>query len=215
MLPGLASALGPGVLKTLGRTWTARRYGTDPFVDRREGATRRYIISLWHDTLLPLAYIHRGEGATVLVSQHGDGELIVRILKRIGFDVARGSTTRGGSAALRQLVRVARDAEGDLAVTPDGPKGPAHVAQSGIGYLSALTGFPVLPLALEADKAWRLRSWDRFQIPKPGARIAVVAGEPITVPRSDLDDVDPYLRRFEEEMRRAGEQARDYLAESW
>lgn len=214
-LPTVASILGPPVLKALGATWSARRYGFDPFVARRDGAEGRYIISLWHASLLPLAYLHRDEHATVLVSRHGDGELIVRILRRLNFRVARGSTTRGGAAALRQLVRVASQGTGDLAITPDGPKGPARKAQPGIAYLSALTRLPILPLALVAHRAWQLNSWDRFQIPRPFTRIAVVAGEPLPVARDALRTPAPYLDRFEHEMAQAEQRAREHLAEAW
>lgn len=209
ILPGLVSVAGPAVLKSLGCTWRVSRHGLDPHVARANGETdERFIISLWHSTLLPLAYIHRDEQATVLVSRHGDGELIVRALLGLGYRVARGSSTRGGAAAMRELVRVAREGTGDLALTPDGPKGPARRAQPGVAYLSAMTGFPVLPLALVSRSVWRFRSWDRFQVPKPFTRIAVVAGEPIRVPREVLrDDPAPWLVRYERAMAEAEREA--------
>ncbi len=215
-LPPVASFLGPALVLGLGKTWQVRRRGFDPFQERKQGSTLRCIVTLWHDTLFPLAFVHRNEGATVLVSQHGDGELIARILLKLGFQVARGSTTRGGAAGLRDLVRVARGQQCDLAITPDGPKGPARRAQPGVVYLSALTGFPILPLALVADRAWRFSSWDRFQIPKPGARVAVVAGAPLAVPRAALEERMPeHLRAYEEEMLCAEGVARALLAERW
>ncbi|MBI4879062.1 MAG: lysophospholipid acyltransferase family protein [Planctomycetes bacterium] len=216
ILPPVASFLGPAAVLGLGCTWKVRRRGRDPFQERKKGAALRCIVTLWHDTLFPLAYVHRNEGATVLVSRHGDGELTVRVLRKLGFQVARGSTTRGGAAGLRDLVRVARAQDCDLAITPDGPRGPARRAQPGVAYLSALTGFPILPLALRADRAWRFSSWDRFQIPKPGARVAVVAGALLAVPRAALEERIPeHLRAFEEEMRRAEGVASDLLAERW
>lgn len=217
ILPPLVSLLGPWLVRGLGATWKIRRIGFDPYQARQEqGGDERYIVTLWHATLLPLSYVHRNEGATVLVSRHGDGELIVRVLLELGFQVARGSTTRGGPAGLRELVRVARAGTVDLSITPDGPKGPARKAQPGVAYLSALTGFPILPLALVADRAWRFNSWDRFQVPRPFTRIAVVAGEPIQVPRGDLPDrLDDVLRSFEAEMEKAEERARQELGKPW
>ena len=212
----MVSLLGPLVVRSLGATWKIRRTGFDPFQNRKQGGQGRYIVTLWHSNLLPLAYVHRNEGATVLVSRHGDGELIVRALKGLGFQVARGSTTRGGPAGLRELVRVARRGACDLSITPDGPKGPANRAQPGVFYLSALSGFPILPLALETDRAWHFNSWDRFKLPKPGARIAVVAGRPIEVQRNSLEEsLEEHLRAFETEMERARAEARQQLEASW
>jgi len=216
LLPPIISLLGPTLVRSLGRSWKIRRIGFDPFQERQRGGAGRCIVTLWHCNLLPLAFLHRDEGATVLVSRHGDGELIVRALKGLGFHVARGSTTRGGAAGLRELVRVARRETGDLAITPDGPKGPAKQAQAGVVYLAALSGFPILPLALETDRAWRFHSWDRFKVPKPGARVAVVAGRPITIRREQLEQSLPeHLRAFEAEMERAERQARQELEKSW
>ncbi len=216
-LPPLVSALGPSIIRTLGATWKVKRVGLDPFVERSAGrSTARFIIALWHNTLFPLAFLHRDEHATVLVSQHGDGELIVRALHGLGFQTARGSTTRGGARALRELLTIARRGAGELAITPDGPKGPALVAQQGVAFLAAATGFPILPLALAASSAWRFRSWDRFQVPRPFARVAAVAGAPIEVPRDAIDaDLSPYLRRYEGEMQRALEQAERLVADGW
>ena len=215
-MPTVASLLGPALVRSLGATWKVRRFGFDPFGQRQQGGSGRYIVSLWHCNLLPLSYVHRNEGATVLVSRHGDGELIVRILLRLGFQVARGSTTRGGAAGLRELVRVARAGEGDLSLTPDGPKGPPRKAQPGVVYLSALSGLPILPLALVCDRAWRFNSWDRFVVPKPFARIAVVAGRPIAVSRDSLEASLPsLLAAFEKEMETAEQEASRLLAEGW
>ncbi len=202
-------------MRALGATWKVKRVGFDPFVERGAGrTTRRYVIALWHNTLFPLAFVHRDEQATVLVSQHGDGELIVRALNGLGFRTARGSSTRGGARALRELLEIARHGSGELAITPDGPKGPALVAQDGLAFLSAATGFPIVPLALAASSAWRFRSWDRFQVPKPFARVAVVAGTPIEVPREAIGgDLAPYLRRYEAEMSAALAAAERIVAE--
>ncbi|MFG0319647.1 MAG: lysophospholipid acyltransferase family protein [Planctomycetota bacterium JB042] len=215
VLPPIVSVVGPAIIRAFGVTWKIRRLGYDPYRARSAGETDlRTIVTLWHETLFPLAYVHRNEGAKVLVSRHGDGELIVRALLGLGFSVARGSTTRGGAAGLRDLVRAAKRDTCDLSLTPDGPKGPRRKAQPGVVYLSAMTGFPILPLALVADRAWRFRSWDRFMVPKPFARIAVVAGDPIEVPRAGLEErVEEHLRRFEEEMARAEARANEALAD--
>ena len=213
ILPPLVSVLGPWIIRAFGVTWKIERHGYDPYRARKTGESdRRTIVTLWHETLFPLAYVHRNEGAKVLVSRHGDGELIVRALLGLGFSVARGSTTRGGAAGLRDLVREAKQGDVDLSLTPDGPKGPRRKAQPGVAYVSAMTRFPIVPLALVADRAWRINSWDRFMIPKPFAKVVVVAGELIEVPRDDLEArLDEHLARFEDEMARARTRAEEIL----
>jgi lysophospholipid acyltransferase (LPLAT)-like uncharacterized protein len=117
----------------------------------------------------------------VITSENFDGEWIAGIIERFGYGTARGSTSRGGQRALLQLTR-------DLAAgrpagfTLDGPRGPARVAQPGAIWLAKATGNPVLPFHLEADRHWTLRSWDRTQIPKPSATVAIAMGEPFDVP---------------------------------
>lgn len=213
VLPRAVATFGPALLRAIGRTWSFERLGLDPFVARQQGTPGRYVIALWHSALLPLAYLHRDENATVLVSRHRDGELIARALRGLGYRLARGSSTRGGAAALRELLRESEAHPGDLALTPDGPKGPPQKAKPGVAYVAAMTGFPILPLALVCNREWRLRSWDRFQIPKPGARIVVLAGDPIAVPE-DLGDaeVPAILERFDAAMEDLERRARARLA---
>jgi lysophospholipid acyltransferase (LPLAT)-like uncharacterized protein len=112
---------------------------------------RSIIIAFWHgrQLMMPLAY--RGRQAHILISQHRDGELIQRIVARFGFHAVRGSTTRGGAAALRRLIAVGRGG-GDLVVTPDGPKGPRQIAQSGVVQLAKATGLPIVPLTFACSK---------------------------------------------------------------
>jgi lysophospholipid acyltransferase (LPLAT)-like uncharacterized protein len=213
VLPALVASLGPAILHLLAATWRVERVGAHPHVDRRSGKPGRYIIAFWHATLLPLTWLHRGEDATVLVSRHGDGELIARVLTRLGYRVARGSSTRGGARAALELLRFAEQATADIGITPDGPKGPAERAQEGIAFLAAKSGLPILPLAMVAERAWRLRSWDRFVIPKPFSRIAVATGQPIAVPPEvDRSAILEVLARYEAEMGRAAAVAAQQLA---
>ncbi len=215
-LPGLISLLGPLLIKTLGGTWRFRRVGLHPHRARLEGTKGRYIVAFWHNTLLPLTYLHRGEGAAVLVSRHGDGELIARILLGLGFEVARGSSTRGGARAALELIRFAESKTADIGITPDGPKGPARIAHEGVVFLASRSGFPILPLVAVPERAWQLRSWDRFMIPQPFSRIAIAAGEPIVVPRElEREHIAQYQRAFENEMSRAESEARRLLKEDW
>lgn len=115
----------------------------------REG--KPVIIAFWHgrQLMMPLAY--RGTSASILISQHRDGEIIARIMNYFGFASIRGSSTRGGGQAVRQLLKVAHQGQ-DLVITPDGPRGPACRVQTGVMYLAKLTGFPIVPLTFACSK---------------------------------------------------------------
>jgi lysophospholipid acyltransferase (LPLAT)-like uncharacterized protein len=115
----------------------------------REG--HRLIIAFWHGRQLMMPLTYRGTEAHILISQHRDGELIHRIVSRFGFRSVRGSTTRGGATALRDLIRLGRSGV-DLVITPDGPKGPRHVAQPGVVQLAQATGLPIVPLTFSCSK---------------------------------------------------------------
>ena len=151
----------------------------------REG--RQPIMAFWHGRILPAAYFFRGRGIVVITSDNFDGQWIAGIIEGFGYGTARGSTSKGGRKALLQLTRE-MTAGRPAGFTVDGPRGPARVAQSGAVWLAKATGNPVLPFHLEADRHWTVNSWDRTQIPKPFATVALVVGEPIPVPR-DADDV--------------------------
>ena len=128
----------------------------------------------------------RGFDDLVLRFENFDGEWIARIVSRFGYGTARGSTSRGGARALRQLVRAARLAP--TAFTVDGPRGPAGVVQPGAVWLARATGQPVVPFHAEAARHWTLRSWDRTQIPKPFTRVVMAVGAPLIVAANgDLD----------------------------
>ena len=120
------------------------------------------------------------------VSRSRDGELIARVLERLGFVTARGSSSRGGGEGALEMV--ARAGEGRmLGITPDGPRGPAERVKPGLAWLASRTGRPVLPLATASDRTWVLGSWDGFRVPMPFARVWVRVGGPVIVP-ADLDE---------------------------
>ena len=163
--------------------------GTARFDIENEAAYRAYwqegrpvIFVLWHGRLLPLGYLHRGQGVYGLASLSADGEYIARVLVHWGMPMVRGSSSRGGDTALRQMVRVVR-AGHSMAITPDGPRGPRQQLKPGVLQLAQLTGAPLIPIAAAASRAWWFESWDRFLVPKPFARIAVAYGRPVLVPR--------------------------------
>jgi lysophospholipid acyltransferase (LPLAT)-like uncharacterized protein len=176
-----AGVLGSGLVAALFMTTRIERRGTEHFERfRREGTPVVFVF--WHGQLLPLVHVHRREGIVVLVSEHDDGEYISRVIERNGFGTVRGSSTRGGSKGLRALVRAAR-AGRDLALTPDGPRGPRGVFKPGALLAAQLTGLPVVPLAVGASRGWRFRSWDGFLVPEPLSTIVVEYLPPRYVPR--------------------------------
>ncbi len=132
------------------------------------------VYGFWHRSLLLAAYRFRGRGIAILISRSFDGELIARTVERLGFVAVRGSSTRGGSVGLRGMERAFREGRRICAFTADGPKGPATVAKAGAVQLAALCGAGwVGAFELRAERAWRLRSWDGFAVPKPFSRVWV------------------------------------------
>ena len=171
--------LGRGALQLLARTWRFRVVNGSAVSELR-GAGRSFIFSLWHGQLLPLLWHHREEGVVLLISEHRDGELIARAAESLGYALVRGSTTRGGDRALISVIRELQ-AGREVAITPDGPKGPAGKYAPGALIAAQRSGAPILPVVAVADRAWRLKSWDRFLIPKPFARVTVAYGNPANV----------------------------------
>jgi len=166
-----AARVGVWLVRLLGMTWRFR-VTEDDSVRRLRAAGQPIIFALWHGQLLPLLYHHRGEGVVVLISEHSDGEIIARIATAFGFGTVRGSTSRGAARALLELARVLESGR-DLAVTPDGPRGPAKSYAPGVLVVAQRTGAPVIGAVATTTSAWRLKSWDRFLIPKPFARVNV------------------------------------------
>jgi len=193
--------MGSGLLSLLGHSVRLEIQGDEVLREfRRVG--QPVIFTFFHSRILPLAHLHRKQNVVVLVSQHRDGEFIARILARRGYETARGSSTRGGVRGLRELLRAGRDRR-DLAITPDGPKGPPRRVKKGALVAAQVTGFPLLPLAAGGDEVWRVRSWDRFVIPKPLSRLRVQYGTPLFVPRrAGPEEMDQLAEDLDLELNR-------------
>lgn len=176
------------VLRALASTWRVSFVNPRIVSDLR---LRRqpFIYLLWHGTLLPLVWAHRNRNVVAMISEHSDGEIIARIVHSIGYKTVRGSSTRGAARALLGACRVIEDGA-CLAVTPDGPRGPAESVAPGAAIISQRTGAPMVPVSLKASSAWRLNSWDRFMIPKPFARVQVAYGDPIIMDAGSVRDAE-------------------------
>lgn len=194
-------AAGTLVLKVLGSTFRYEVEGAENYLRLREQG-RPFVYTFWHSRLLPLVHLHRNEGAVALVSEHHDGEYIARVMRGHGLAAARGSSTRGGARGLRQLLKAARSGR-DLAITPDGPRGPARKAKLGALTVARLGGVPLVPMAIGGRRVWRLDSWDRFMVPKPFARLKVRYAPPIEVPRECTEtELEALRQRLETVLNR-------------
>ena len=144
------------------------------------------LFALWHGRMLFPIQNHRKQGIVTMASQSKDGEVIARWLTSNGYVVVRGSTTRGGGQALREMVRHVRSGR-HAALTVDGPKGPARVVQPGVVQLARLTGAWVLPITSASARPRFLKSWDRYLLPSPFAKCVVLYGKPFPIEESDSE----------------------------
>ena len=166
------------------------------------------IFCFWHQCVLPCTFYYRRTGATIIVSQSFDGELITRILELFGFHTTRGSSSRGAREGLLGLEQVIASG-GPAIFTADGPRGPIYRTKMGPIKLAHITGARIGAFHLEPERAWTMHSWDHFLVPKPFTRIVVSWARWTTVP-ADLDP-DPSAGQFEqkrEELNAAIERAR-------
>ncbi len=170
----------------LGSTWRVKisdPHRLDPFDDRQAGR----IYCFWHANLLALTYIFRNTGKTALVSKSKDGRLAASVARRWKHEIIFGSSSRGGSSALRDCIRCLKEHK-CIVITPDGPRGPRGKVKAGTAQIALAASAPVVAVTLEVDRAWRLRSWDGFMIPKPFSRITVILSEPLLPPKHDTSD---------------------------
>ena len=154
-------------------------------IDDRAGVigkpvNENYIGALWHNRLLIFPFVLRrffsNRGGAALISASRDGELLADAIKRFDFDVVRGSSSRLGARAILQLTGVLASGR-DVVITPDGPRGPAYELGPGIIFLAQKSGAPVVPVNMEYSSYWRLKSWDRFILPRPFSKVRVIIGQ--------------------------------------
>jgi lysophospholipid acyltransferase (LPLAT)-like uncharacterized protein len=175
-------------------------------VDPQDGNLKPAIWAFWHRCLLPTAYRFRNREIGVLTSQSFDGEVISRTIEKLGFKAIRGSSTRGGAAAVRNAQREI-EAGGAVAFTVDGPRGPRFVTKPGPILLAMLSDAPVFAFHVAVERAWTLRTWDRMIIPKPFSRVLVRAAAPIRT-HSHLSDTE--IREYVAELQSALDRVREF-----
>lgn len=178
--------------------------------ERGEGA----IFILWHNVLmLPLGHECR-LGSLALISSGRDGDFAERVVARFGIGTVRGSSSRGAIRALREFGRGGGAAS--IAITPDGPRGPRYSFKGGAAWLASRLGLPIVPVGIAVTRCWHLKSWDRFRIPKPFARVELVFGPVIDAPRGpDRKAVEDCASQAERSLREASAEAARRAGVPW
>lgn len=167
------------------------------------------IYIFWHEYILYPLYMRTHGNLAMLVSQHRDAEILSYTAKRLGFELVRGSTTRGGVAALRELIHCSRGM--NLAITPDGPRGPRRKLAMGPIYLSSKLQLPLVAIGMGYDRPYRLRSWDRFAIPRAYSRARAVVSPHMQIPaKLDRDGLEQYRLQVESVLNCLCDDAQDW-----
>lgn len=203
-----AGSLGRGALRVLGKTLRLTEVNAGA-VERLWATGGPVIYAVWHGRMLMFPHLYgRRRSVHVLISWSRDGEILSRLMRGFGLRVVRGSSSRGGAAAIRQLARLLRDDRAEVGLAPDGPRGPRYVAQPGAVLLAKLGRAPIVPVGFGASRCTRLSSWDEFIVPHPFARVAVVFGEPIRVEASvSRGELEGYRRELETSLQRVTREA--------
>ena len=206
VLPRLAAGIFKGLCRTCRSEIQEERHLAE--THERFG---QVITCGWHESLALGLWFYRNNGMHTLTSYSYDGELAARFAAAFDLHALRGSSSRGGFDALRQL-RKAIDLGASIALAIDGPRGPRRVAKPGIAILAAGKGLPVVPTALVAQPAWRTRSWDRMMIPKPGGRIICRYGPPVAPPAEvNSKTIEAFRRDIERGLNTAQERLESIL----
>ena len=203
----LAAALVYGFIRCLAATI---RFELDDRTGQlREALTRKVIFSIWHNRLALSLMMYRRyvvrfapeRRMAAMVSASRDGGLLARVLEHFSVEPVRGSSSRRGPQALREMISWAERGY-DLALTPDGPRGPCYQVQDGVVSTAQLTGLPIIPVSYHLNWKFRPKSWDRFQVPLPFARCRIRIGDIVRIPREATESERETLRqRLEETMK--------------
>jgi lysophospholipid acyltransferase (LPLAT)-like uncharacterized protein len=177
--PGAARTLAGPIVRVLASSWRIRVVHEQRWRRLYEGQ-RPHVFLLWHEALLPLLWQHRGQGIAIVVSEAREGQYLADFAASLGYRSLYGSSTRGGARALLGAVRELQAGRA-VAFTPDGPRGPRREFKPGVVTAAQRGGGVIVPIHAEAERVWRLHSWDRFMIPKPFARVWITYGRPFEV----------------------------------
>ncbi len=197
--------------KILGKTFHFRekeKYQESPFNPLKN---ENYLYGFWHSQLIGFIYHYRNNKIASIASLHRDGEIAARAAEKFGIKIVRGSSTRGGFKALLSLKKFIKSGF-DVAITVDGPKGPAENVNEGILYLSKITGKKIIPVCFRCDKKIRLKSWDRLIIPLPFSRGYFIFGKSIYIPRNtSAKEMEQYKKLLKDELIRINNKGEELL----
>lgn len=182
----LCECLGPLLVKMLGISTRYQVIG-ESFLEEAARSGNGAILAMWHGRMALPIYHWRNRGYVSLVSLHRDGEYITRIVEKLGYNISRGSSRRGGREGFQEVLRELRSGK-IVAMFPDGPRGPRHSLQNGVVMLARLSGAPIFPVSFSAAPHWRFGSWDRFMLQKPASKGIMKIGNPILIARHLSDD---------------------------
>jgi len=185
----------------------------DPNIDpayANDGKHRIYIF--WHENILVPLYLRRNCNLTMLLSQHGDAEVLSRVANLLGFNCVRGSSYRGAREALAEMKRYSEQT--NLTITPDGPRGPRRKLAPGAVYLASKLQIPLVLLGIGSDRPWRASSWDKFAIPRPYSRVRVIVSGDIVVPHDATKDLLLHYQQKVEQLLTDLSDAAEQWAES-
>ncbi|NLB35646.1 MAG: lysophospholipid acyltransferase family protein [Elusimicrobia bacterium] len=173
-----------------------------------EGA---YIFAFWHSRIALAGSSFRGRGIKVLVSPSRDGEITVDVFSRFGYRFIRGSASNSlkGATSLREILRSLKDGKSQIAVTPDGPRGPKKTSKAGIAYAASLSGRPIIPLGGWAKSSKILDTWDNMILPYPFTKVTMVVGEPVYIGRKE--DLSTALKRIDQGINKADSEAEKFV----
>jgi lysophospholipid acyltransferase (LPLAT)-like uncharacterized protein len=198
LLSKLAGLLGAAAVGGWMRTLDYKAAYYDPTIDPVYPQCRgQKLYIFWHEYILFPLYLRGHCNMTMLLSRHRDAEVLAQAARYLGFQFVRGSTNRGGLAALRELLRNGRHT--NLAITPDGPRGPRRRLAPGAIFVASRLGLPLVAMGFGYDRPWRVRrAWDRFAIPRPFSRARAVTSPPLHIP-PDLDrqGIEHFRQRIE------------------
>ncbi|MDP7061500.1 MAG: lysophospholipid acyltransferase family protein [Planctomycetota bacterium] len=195
----LIRVLGPGLFRLLAWTWKIRYVNRDE-IESRASKDAGPVISFWHQHIPAGIGTHIGYPARVVVSLHRDGEMISHIATRLGFKTVRGSTSKGGSKVVREVLDGSFGLDA-LCITPDGPRGPRFSVAPGVAFLAAQTKRVVVLTGFAASKYWQAKSWDRMIIPKPFSKVVVVYSDQLGAPPDAVSNAGPEQEQFLKNLR--------------
>lgn len=177
----LAASFGPRLMRCLAWTWRIEVVRPERWSGLM-AARQPYVLMSWHESLLPVMWHHRQLGIAALISEARDGQYLASFARMLGYRTIPGSSTRGGVKALRGAIRALEEGV-PIGLTPDGPRGPRRVVKPGVVAAAGRGGAVIVPVHAESKPAWRAKSWDRFLVPPPFARVRLAYGEPFTLER--------------------------------